>query len=95
MVACVPQLKGRDHQLAASVSLAYNIGTSGFCKSTVAKRFRAGNFKGACDRFYAWRFAGAREVKGLVRPRFSRQGPTSRREDSRNGVILQAEQVSD
>lgn len=65
VVACVPQLKGRDEQLAASVSLAYNIGTSAFCRSTVAKRFRAGDFKGACNGFIAWRFAGGREVRGL------------------------------
>jgi lysozyme len=69
VVACVPQLKGKDAQLAASVSLAYNIGTNAFCKSTVAKRFRAGDFKGACNGFMAWRFAGGREVRGLVNRR--------------------------
>lgn len=69
VVACVPQLKGRDNQLAASVSLAYNIGTSGFCKSTAAKRFRAGDFKGGCAAFYSWRFAKGKEVRGLVNRR--------------------------
>lgn len=69
VVKCVPALKGNDYQLAASVSLTYNIGTSGFCKSTAAKRFRAGNFKGACQAFYSWRYAGGREVRGLINRR--------------------------
>jgi len=69
IVACVPQLKGKDYQLAASVSLAYNIGTGGFCKSTVAKRFRAGDLKGGCQAFYSWRFAGGKEVRGLANRR--------------------------
>lgn len=69
IIACVPQLKGRDYQLAASVSLAYNIGTGGFCKSTAAKRFRAGDYKGGCQAFISWRFAGGKEVRGLVNRR--------------------------
>ena len=69
VIACVPQLMGHDAQLAASVSLAYNIGTGAFCKSTVAKRFRAGDFRGACNGFMAWRFAGGKEVRGLVNRR--------------------------
>lgn len=69
VIACVPQLRGRDAQLAASVSLAYNIGAAAFCRSTVAKRFRSGDFRGACNGFMAWRFAGGREVRGLVNRR--------------------------
>jgi len=69
IIACVPQLKGRDYQLAASVSLAYNIGTGGFCRSTAAKRFRAGDFKGGCQAFISWRFAGGKEIRGLVNRR--------------------------
>lgn len=69
VVACVPQLKGRDYQLAASVSLAYNIGTTGFCRSTAAKRFRAGDWKGGCSAFYSWRFAGGKEIRGLANRR--------------------------
>lgn len=69
VVACVPQLKGRAPQLAASVSLAYNIGTNAFCRSTVARRFRAGDFAGGCAAFYSWRFAGGKEWPGLVNRR--------------------------
>jgi lysozyme len=71
IIKCVPALRqpGRTAQLAASVSLAYNIGTTGFCKSTAARRFNAGDWRGGCSAFYAWRFAGGREVKGLANRR--------------------------
>jgi lysozyme len=66
VLACVPGLKGRDNQLVASVSLAYNIGTSGFCGSTAARRFNAGDWRGGCDAFLRWNKAGGREVRGLT-----------------------------
>lgn len=66
VLRCVPGLKGRDNQLVASVSLAYNIGTAGFCRSTAARRFNAGDWRGGCDAFLMWRFAGGREVRGLT-----------------------------
>lgn len=71
VLQCVPGLKDRPNQLAAAVSLAYNIGTAAFCKSTAAKRFNAGNWRGGCDAFLAWRFAGGREFKGLLNRRKS------------------------
>jgi lysozyme len=66
VLKCVPGLKGRDNQLVASVSLAYNIGTSGFCRSTVARRFNAGNWRGGCDAMLMWNKAGGREIRGLT-----------------------------
>ena len=69
VIKCVPQLMGRDAQLAASVSLAYNIGAAGFCRSTAAKKFRVGDWRGGCNAFYAWRYAGGKEVRGLANRR--------------------------
>lgn len=68
VLACVPGLQhpSRQNQLIASVSLAYNIGTSGFCRSTVARRFNAGNWRGACDAMLMWNKAGGRVVRGLA-----------------------------
>lgn len=68
VLACVPALgrPEREHQLVASVSLAYNIGTAGFCRSTVARRFNAGNWRGGCDAMMMWNKAGGREVRGLT-----------------------------
>jgi lysozyme len=68
IIACVPGLagQGRENQLVASVSLAYNIGTSGFCRSTIARRFNAGNWRGGCDAMLMWNKAGGRPVRGLT-----------------------------
>lgn len=66
-----PELRGHDPQLAAAVSLAYNIGPSAYARSTVARRFSAGNWKGACDAFLMWRYAGGKQVQGLVNRRLA------------------------
>lgn len=66
VVACVPQLYGRTHQGPAAVSLAYNVGVSAFCGSTVARRFRAGRWREGCDAFMMWNKAGGRVLRGLT-----------------------------
>jgi lysozyme len=76
VLACVPALARpeRQQQRAASIVLAYNIGTTGFCKSTAAQRFRAGDWRGGCDAFLRWNKArvggvllwGVLKVCGLV-----------------------------
>lgn len=74
-MACSPGLQaaGRDYQRAAAVSLAYNIGISGWCGSTARKRLDAGNVTGSCLAFASWnkaRVHGAlRPVQGLTRRR--------------------------
>lgn len=47
-------------------ALIFNIGTGGFCRSTAARRFNAGNWRGGCDAFLMWNKAGGREVRGLT-----------------------------
>jgi lysozyme len=69
VLRAVPALQSRPYQLAASISLAYNIGVPAFTRSTVARRFNQGNWRGGCEAFLAWRFAGGREVKGLLNRR--------------------------
>ncbi len=71
VMRCTPWLagEGRDYARAAAVSLAYNIGTTAYCRSTVDRRFDAGNWRGGCDAFLMWTKArvGGRlvEVRGL------------------------------
>lgn len=48
VLSCVPSLAGHDNQIEASTRFAYNIGSGAFCKSTVAKRFNRGDWRGAC-----------------------------------------------
>lgn len=44
----------KQHQFDALVSLAFNIGTGGFRRSTVVKRINAGDFRGAADAILMW-----------------------------------------
>ncbi len=75
VMACTPRLNepGRDWQRAAAVSLAYNIGVGAWCRSSIDKRFDAGDWRGGCDRFLAWskaRIRGQlRTVTGLLNRR--------------------------
>jgi lysozyme len=65
LVRCVPGLRGRPDQAVASVSLAYNIGTAGFCRSSIARHFNAGRWREGCNGFLAWNKA---RVDGELRP---------------------------
>jgi lysozyme len=69
ILKCVPGLASRPNQLAASTILTFNIGTGGFCRSTAARRFNAGDWRGGCEAFMMWTRAGGRTVNGLVRRR--------------------------
>lgn len=69
VLACTPILRDRPNQLSAAISLAYNIGTSGYCGSTAARRFNARDLRGGCDAFLMWNKAGGREVAGLTNRR--------------------------
>ncbi|MES3099288.1 lysozyme [Sphingomonas faeni] len=69
VLACTPTLRTHPSQLSAAISLAYNIGTGGYCKSTVARRFNANDWRGACDAFLMWNKAGGQVVRGLDRRR--------------------------
>ena len=55
-----------QNEFDAAVSLAYNIGETAFCNSTVARRFRAGDYRGACDAFLMWNRAGGQVLRGLT-----------------------------
>jgi GH24 family phage-related lysozyme (muramidase) len=57
------------HQMAALVSLAYNIGTTALAGSTVLRRHKAGNYAGAKAAFASWRFNDGEVMKGLERRR--------------------------
>lgn len=73
VLTCTPGLRDRPNQLAAAISLSYNIGSANYCRSTVARRFNAGNWRGGCDAFRMWNMAGGLFVRGLA----------NRREDER------------
>ena len=72
VVALFPRTPLTDPQLGAITSLAYNIGVGevgggpDFADSSVRRKLIAGDIKGAADAFRLWRFAGGRELPGLV-----------------------------
>lgn len=58
-----------QNQFDAMVLLCYNIGESGFAKSSVVKNFNAGNVQKAADSFLLWNKAGGVVSKGLTNRR--------------------------
>lgn len=58
-----------QHEYDAAIQLAYNIGETAFCNSTVARKFNAGDYTGACDAFLMWVKVAGRIVQGLVNRR--------------------------
>ena len=59
--------KPTPNQFGAMLSLAYNVGTGGFKKSTVLRKFNADNLSDAA--FARWNKAGGKIDRGLVRRR--------------------------
>ena len=58
-----------SNEYAALVSFAYNVGLGALADSTLLKKHRAGDKKGAAAEFARWTKACGRELKGLVRRR--------------------------
>jgi lysozyme len=58
-----------QNEFDAYTSLTYNIGESAFCKSTIAKRLKAGDYYGACRGILAWDKQAGRQLKGLTNRR--------------------------
>ncbi len=70
VAACVPGLRSRPYQWAASTRLAHNIGVPAFCGSGAAIHFNRGDWRGGCDLFMPWNKARVDgklvEVRGLT-----------------------------
>lgn len=66
--ACV-KVPMNSNQRAAFVSFAFNVGTSAFCRSTMARKLNSGDYSGACAELSKWTQAGGRVLPGLVKRR--------------------------
>jgi lysozyme len=68
---CIGDVPLYQHEFDAYVSLAYNIGPGAFCRSTLLKKLKQQppDYAGACREILRWRYAGGRELPGLVRRR--------------------------
>jgi lysozyme len=69
--ACIGEVPLAQHEADAFASLAYNIGSTAFCRSTLVKKLKATppDYAGACAEILKWTRAGGRELPGLVRRR--------------------------
>ena len=54
-----------QHEYDAYISLAYNIGPTAFCGSTLVRKLNAQDYAGACKEILKWNMAGGRVVEGL------------------------------
>lgn len=86
LIACAPPLKGRANQVAASVSLAYNIGSAGFCRGSVALAINRGDWAAASNAFLLYNRAGGRVNRGLDGRRH-REKAVFDRERPQQGVL--------
>lgn len=68
MMACV-KVPLPDTMRAVFISFTYNVGSGAFCKSTLARKLNARDYRGACDELLRWVKAGGRTLTGLVRRR--------------------------
>lgn len=57
------------NQNAAMVSLCFNIGPGAFAKSSVVRKFNAGDIAGAANSFLLWNKAAGKVMAGLTRRR--------------------------
>lgn len=84
MMRCTPAFRNHPDKeaigptLAAVTSFTYNIGVGGYCGSTAARRFNAGNWRGGCEAMMMWNKA---RVNGQLQPV---RGLTLRRQRERD-----------
>jgi lysozyme len=55
-----------DVTRSAFISFSFNVGSTAFCTSTMARRLNAGDVRGACAQFDKWVYAKGRKLPGLV-----------------------------
>lgn len=71
MRACMGDVPLYPHEWDAYVSLAYNIGTGAFCRSTLVRRLKEAppKYDAACAEILKWNRAGGQVMLGLTRRR--------------------------
>lgn len=58
-----------NNEKVAYTDFAYNVGSEGFCGSSLLKKLNEGDHKGACQGLMGWDHADGRQVSGLTRRR--------------------------
>lgn len=58
-----------SNEFSALVSFAYNVGVNALAKSTLLRKFNAGDIQGSANEFLRWNRAGGMVLAGLTRRR--------------------------
>lgn len=69
MLKCIGDVPLPDHELAAYLSLAFNVGPSRFCQSSIPGKLKSNDHAAACATISLYRFVGG---KDCALPEFSR-----------------------
>lgn len=69
MRACIGDVPLHPHEWDSYVSLVFNIGSGAFCKSTLVRELKAGNYRAACDQILRWDVFQGRKLAGLTKRR--------------------------
>ncbi|MDD3553237.1 MAG: lysozyme [Deltaproteobacteria bacterium] len=69
--ACIGDVPLHQHEFDAFVSLAYNIGSDRFCRSSLLKRLKTNppDYAGACREILRWDRAAGMRLSGLTKRR--------------------------
>lgn len=71
LYACIGSVPLYQYEWDAYVSLAYNIGSTAFCKSTISRLLNQSppDYAGACQQILRWNRQAGRVLPGLVKRR--------------------------
>jgi lysozyme len=78
LFACAPEITTLpDESYIAINSWAFNVGTGAACKSTLIRKVKVNDFRGACEQLSRWVFVNGKVIRGLK----------NRRVDGLSGMI--------
>lgn len=63
---CIGDVPMHQHEWDAVVAWAYNVGTGAACRSTLVKKLKAQDYRGACDELLKWDKFKGKPLKGLT-----------------------------
>ena len=63
---CIGDVPLYQHEFDAYTSLAYNIGTGAFCRSTLVRKLKAGEYLEACKEILRWDKQAGLTLRGLT-----------------------------
>lgn len=66
---CIGDVPMHQYEWDATVSWAYNVGTSAACKSTLVKKLQARDYAGACAELLRWDKFQGKTLPGLTKRR--------------------------